>query len=84
MYDNKKYVVFAIEIPVRQCYNTHRKRLLSEANSSQIGESSKYNPELKEFSRDYGTNHICQENGEQVMYESYAQLQPGDGQLPVV
>ena len=38
-----------------------------------------YDPELQGFSREYGTNHICQENGEQVMYESYAQLQPGDG-----
>lgn len=38
-----------------------------------------YDPNLETYTKEYGTGHICRENGEQVMYESYALLQPGDG-----
>lgn len=38
-----------------------------------------YDPELECYTAEYGTPAICAENGEQVMYESYAKLQPGDG-----
>lgn len=38
-----------------------------------------YDPNLERYNAEYGTPAICAENGEQVMYESYAQLQPGDG-----
>ena len=31
------------------------------------------------WSVDYNTVAVCRENGDQVMWESYAQLQPGDG-----
>ena len=37
-----------------------------------------YDPELEEFSEEYGTGHVCQENGKQVMFESYAQMQLAD------
>ena len=32
-----------------------------------------------EFTSDYGTDEICKNNGEKVMYESYALLKAGDG-----
>ena len=38
-----------------------------------------YDPELECYTAEYGTPAICAENGEQTIYESYAQLQPGDG-----
>lgn len=34
---------------------------------------------LTGYSEGYGTPHIIDENGDQVMYESYAQLKAGDG-----
>ncbi len=41
-----------------------------------------YDPELEEFSTEdpnLGTAKVCQDNGEQVMYQSYAKLLPADG-----
>ena len=41
-----------------------------------------YDPELEEFSTSdplLGTDKVCADNGEQVMYQSYAQLLPADG-----
>ena len=38
-----------------------------------------YDPELKSFSTNYGTDECCQENGMNVMMESYAELKKGDG-----
>lgn len=41
-----------------------------------------YDPELEEFSTsdpEKGTDKVCRDNGEQVMYQSYAKLLPADG-----
>ncbi|MBR2310907.1 MAG: hypothetical protein IKA47_10325 [Oscillospiraceae bacterium] len=38
-----------------------------------------YDETIRRFSNEYGTHHVMEENGEQIMYQSYAQLQIGDG-----
>ena len=38
-----------------------------------------YSDVLTRYSVDYGTPHIIQENGEEVMYEAYAKLKAADG-----
>lgn len=39
----------------------------------------RYDTSKKEWSTAYSTNTVCNENGEQVMYRSYAALKPADG-----
>ena len=39
----------------------------------------RYDPELKIFTKDYGTDEVCLENGLNTMLEAYAQLKKGDG-----
>ena len=39
----------------------------------------KYDDSLTKVTADYNSVKICEENGEQVMYQSYAQVQPADG-----
>ena len=39
----------------------------------------KYPDDLEVYTKDYNTVAICQENGEQAMFRSYAKLQLGDG-----
>ena len=41
----------------------------------------KYKDNLKNWSSNYQTKQICQENGTQVMFEAYAKLQPADGMV---
>ena len=38
-----------------------------------------YSDVLTRYAEEYGTPHIIQENGDEVMYESYAQLKAADG-----
>ncbi len=38
-----------------------------------------YDKSISAYSENYQTTQICQENGEQVMYRSYAAMQPADG-----
>lgn len=38
-----------------------------------------YDDSLKDFSKGFNTVDICKANGEETMFESYAQLQPADG-----
>lgn len=38
-----------------------------------------YDPELKRFTTEYGTDECCRENGLDTMMESYALLRKGDG-----
>lgn len=54
------------------CFN------MVEKNGCRKVGSYQYDPQIEAFTEAYGTGHICKENGEQVMYESYALLQPGD------
>lgn len=38
-----------------------------------------YDDHINRFSNEYGTHNVMEENGEQVMFESYAKLQLADG-----
>jgi len=38
-----------------------------------------YDTTIDSWSEEYGTTAVCEANGEQTMYESYAALQPADG-----
>ncbi|MBE6713212.1 MAG: hypothetical protein E7580_06810 [Ruminococcaceae bacterium] len=38
-----------------------------------------YDDTIEDFARGVNTTHICQANGKEVMFESYAALQPADG-----
>ena len=55
------------------CNMTHRRGFL------RLGEYTYDDEKCDSFGADYDTSHICAENGEQVMYRSYAKLEAGDG-----
>lgn len=38
-----------------------------------------YDDTIRRFSNEYGTHNVMEENGEQIMFQSYAQLQVADG-----
>lgn len=57
-------------------------RTLTHKNGCLAVGPYRFDPELEEYSTDdpeKGTDKVCQENGEQVMYRSYAMLLPADG-----
>ena len=55
------------------CNMTHARGFL------RLGEYTYDDSRCDNFEAGYNTHHICQENGEQTMYRSYAQLEAGDG-----
>ncbi|MBE6712717.1 MAG: hypothetical protein E7580_04245 [Ruminococcaceae bacterium] len=57
-------------------------KTLSHKNGCLAVGPYKYDPELEEYSTTdpaLGTDKVCLENGEQIMFQSYAQLLPADG-----
>ena len=57
-------------------------RTLTHKNGCLAVGPYQFDPELEEYSTEdpeKGTDKVCQENGEQIMYQSYAKLLPADG-----
>lgn len=61
---------------VKKYYTTH----ITKTNGYiPLGRYTYDTSKVTAWSSSYGTDEVCRENGEQIMYESYAKLQPADG-----